>query len=473
MYKEFREQTVSLSTSPFVFSSGLLKFLNKYPHGCTEQITSKVLPLIALGDNSPNAFDRNEAFKIIIGKYRLRQLSSGGFSTWDNGSYVSEFNSMYALHFLTYAKKKGYNVPKDMLNDGLRWIRSYLNSDDDNSMWNAKIKAYGIYILTLNEEVTTGFILNLTNSLDARYQDSWKKSIASSYLAASYKLLHEDKMANELIKGYNFDRDIKQDERHYYYYSDFDTSFVNDAIYVNLVNSHFSDIIDLNNDKTISRILNPIIDDDYSTLLSSYSVLALSSFNENKSNEFDLKAYDKEGKEIALEKSDKSMFVTYELPKNVYKISSSKSDLYYVITSQGFEQNIISEKSSEGVEVTKEFYVDGKKVTKVKKGDEVEVLIKVRALNDKENYNMAIIDLVVGGFEIKTESFSSDEIEHKDLREDRALVYLTVDENVKEVRYKVKATSKGKFTIPPVYLKSLYNKYVNAVYVKEPYFEVE
>src|SRR5690606_30074626 len=48
LYPNLAEQSVSASASPLVLVDGLSSYLEHFPHGCTEQIVSKVFPIVGL-----------------------------------------------------------------------------------------------------------------------------------------------------------------------------------------------------------------------------------------------------------------------------------------------------------------------------------------------------------------------------------------------------------------------------------------
>ncbi|MES2934969.1 MAG: hypothetical protein V4805_15930, partial [Pseudomonadota bacterium] len=53
-------------------------------------------------------------------------------------------------------------------------------------------------------------------------------------------------------------------------------------------------------------------------------------------------------------------------------------------------------------------------------------------------------------------------IEYADVREDRVVFYGTVTSNLSEITYRIKATNKGKFVVPPAYAEALYERSVQA-----------
>jgi hypothetical protein len=130
---DFGSLDVKLSSSALVGLDHGIEQLIEYPYGCTEQLTSRLLPLVALQDLT-------KAFGIAlppkadvevdkaIGKIVARQRPSGGFSYWDDSPHVDPWVTGWALLGLDAAKKAGHAVPDNVLADAQRFLRSELSA---------------------------------------------------------------------------------------------------------------------------------------------------------------------------------------------------------------------------------------------------------------------------------------------------------------------------------------------------------
>ncbi len=65
--------------------------------------------------------------------------------------------------------------------------------------------------------------------------------------------------------------------------------------------------------------------------------------------------------------------------------------------------------------------------------------------------NRAYADSLVAGTNIP--AMATDLI---DVREDRVNIYVSLDQDMKEYTYKIKAIAKGKFVVPGIYARGLY-----------------
>jgi uncharacterized protein YfaS (alpha-2-macroglobulin family) len=117
--KDQGELRVSLSNSALVGVRSVFEELANYPYGCTEQLTSRALPLLmapklaALENVKVSAFDR-EAIDSLLGQIAKRQNSEGNFGFWDDDSAPNSWLSAYALLALEIGSRSGYFIPKQL-----------------------------------------------------------------------------------------------------------------------------------------------------------------------------------------------------------------------------------------------------------------------------------------------------------------------------------------------------------------------
>ena len=105
---------------------------------------------------------------------------------------------------------------------------------------------------------------------------------------------------------------------------------------------------------------------------------------------------------------------------------------------------------SEGIEVAREYRDKANHpVTTAKLGEELTVVVRVRSTENQMLENVAVEDLLPGGFEIVEESVHTGacsgwgEFEYTDVREDRLLAFGTVTGSDTEITYRIKATNRG------------------------------
>ena len=134
----------SLTLSPFpnIRFADSLRYLIRYPHGCLEQTTSKVFPLLYFSDLAQSvepmlAAEDSVDYYITSGITKIESMlkSDDRFAYWPGGTYVNPWSSIYASHFLVEARKAGYEVADrvyDAMLNGLKAQAKFSPNTEDN-----------------------------------------------------------------------------------------------------------------------------------------------------------------------------------------------------------------------------------------------------------------------------------------------------------------------------------------------------
>jgi alpha-2-macroglobulin len=123
--------TVKVAPTALVGIASSFEKLIEYPYGCTEQLTSKLVPLVALADLAramqvhlpariPQAVD-DAVDRILKG-----QREDGGFAFWDDSGRAEPWLTAYVIVALERVKKEGYFVPADAIDSAVRFLRGSL-----------------------------------------------------------------------------------------------------------------------------------------------------------------------------------------------------------------------------------------------------------------------------------------------------------------------------------------------------------
>jgi uncharacterized protein YfaS (alpha-2-macroglobulin family) len=466
LYPEYRTVDATVSTSPLILVFGLQRYLENFPYGCTEQLTSKALPLIAMNSQSWFTKDSNEINEKVNAAIQMlsqRQMSNGGFSYWPGlgDNQGNTFASVYAMHFLTEARSQGFNVPNELFFNGINYLKE-LASKNVSDMDEARIQAYAIYILTRNEIITTNYLANLQLYLQKDTSKAWQKDITAVYIAGSYQLLKSYNDATRLIGMYE-----PQSKKPFE--TDFYDANIADAQYLYIVAKHFPEMLSKAGDKLLMNLVQAISNDDINTVLSGYASLALAAYPQADStaNSPSLSITE------LLANNEKKVIPavqgTYQkvsIDTNVLQISLSNPEnqtFFYQLVQAGFDKNLPTAPVKQGMEIFREYRDEkGNVIQSTPLGSEIEVHIQIRALDDNYFSNIAIEDLLPGGFEVVRESVKTDTMDFSDAREDRVNYFGSIDSTAKEIVYKIKAINPGKYVVPPAFAESMYNPSVKA-----------
>ena len=175
---------LEVSRIPSVDISRRFDFLYNYQHHCTEQLTSKALPLLFVAQFK--TIDKTEAEKIktnvqeAIRQIYGRQLPNGGFVYWPGNAVADEWISSYAGMFLTLAQEKGYAVHSNVLNKWKRFQRAAAQNwrmPQDASgwqQWQSELQqAFRLYTLALAGVPEYGAMNRMKEQTGLSIQAKW------------------------------------------------------------------------------------------------------------------------------------------------------------------------------------------------------------------------------------------------------------------------------------------------------------
>ena len=122
---------LSVASSALVGLGAGVEQLVHYPYGCTEQLSSMLIPLVPLRDLArdfaiPFPLDLNQVVPHTVAEIVSRQRSDGGFGLWPNSSESYPWVGAYALFVLGQAKLHGVAVPPVVFERGKDYLRRYL-----------------------------------------------------------------------------------------------------------------------------------------------------------------------------------------------------------------------------------------------------------------------------------------------------------------------------------------------------------
>ncbi len=510
MFAEYRKQQASVSPLPLVAAGGLLDYLANYEHSCTEQLVSQVMPIVVLKKRPEllaSVSTKKGNFENALSVLRTRQNAEGGFGLWDASIGADEFASVYAVHMMLEARDHanvGEEVPADMLKKGVEYLQILAASPAEN-LDAVRVRAYATYLLTREGTVTTPLLASLRSTLDAKTLTDnsfkeWRSDLTAAYLAASYQLLQQQALANDLVaKPVKLLNASNQKPIYGHYYDD----VVRNAQTLYLVSRHFPEKVKVISSEALNNIMRPISEGRFNTLSSSYALLGFDAYANVASikvaGKMSISAIDKQGKVTALTLSENSIAPFVNFSPNTARLKlqgPSGLPLFYAVTESGFDMKPPTTALKQGLEIMREYTDDkGAALKSITMGDEITVHIKIRAIDGNID-DVAIVDLLPGGFEpvlqaaatetsstiaqggeysegeghaSETSSWTSSlgigggwQPSYADIREDRVVFYGAVTNTITEFTYKIKATNSGQFIVPPAYAESMYNRLLQA-----------
>jgi uncharacterized protein YfaS (alpha-2-macroglobulin family) len=163
---------------------GILATLDRYPYGCTEQLTSKALPLLyfgqvatAMGLEGDTVIDRR--IDESVAQILLNQSPNGAFGLWqpDSGDFWLD---AFVTDFLSRARATGHAVPDAAFRNALDNLRNQVNYAPDFDKGGGDL-AYALMVLAREGAAAIG---------DLRYYadvkgDAFDTPIAAAQLGAA------------------------------------------------------------------------------------------------------------------------------------------------------------------------------------------------------------------------------------------------------------------------------------------------
>jgi uncharacterized protein YfaS (alpha-2-macroglobulin family) len=180
---------VSVGPSTALDAATLLKALDRYPFGCSEQITSRALPLLYVNELAVEAhlaMDTaiDQRIRDAIERLMARQGSTGAFGLWSVGGDDAWLDS-YVTDFLTRARERGFAVPETGFKLALDRLKNFVGNAQEPGKDGGRDLAYALYVLARNGAAPVG---DLRYIADTKFDDL-ATPIAKAQVAAALALM--------------------------------------------------------------------------------------------------------------------------------------------------------------------------------------------------------------------------------------------------------------------------------------------
>ena len=185
---------LSISGMPFPELVHALEWLAEYPHGCLEQTTSRIFPLLTGGgvlNAYPSKASSNRTDYVAAGVRRVESMiRENDFVMWPDCDYApwDREVSLYASHFLIEAERSGQKIAPKSKERVLKFLRKWaMNADTD-------VSAYACHTLALAGQPEKDRMFRL---YDKREKLS---ALARARLARAFVAIHDRARAEALMK---------------------------------------------------------------------------------------------------------------------------------------------------------------------------------------------------------------------------------------------------------------------------------
>ena len=456
--------SVSVGFSTALDAAALLAALDRYPYGCSEQITSRALPLLYVNDLASEAhlaLDTavDQRIRDAIDHLLARQGSNGSFGLWSAGGEDVWLDS-YVTDFLTRARERGFVVPDVAFKLALERLRNFVSNAEEPSKTGGRNLAYALYVLARNGAAPIG---DLRYFADTKLGD-FATTIAKAQIAASLGMLGDRTRAERVYAAAL--ASIPQVPTLEYGRDDYGSALRDAAALVTLASESGAPratITGAVNRVEAARNLTPYV----STQEEAWMVLAA-------------RALAKDAGGISLDVAGEKQQGAFnrrlragDLQQPLRITNTSDGTLQAVVTVNGAP--IVPEPAAEkGFKIERLYYtLDGKPAdpTKAKQNDRFAVVLKITEPTPMFA-RVLVADYLPAGFEIDnprlvssgdtgTLSWIEDaqepvNSEFRDDRFDAAFDRKAKDPSVFTVAYVVRAVSPGRYVLPQAYVEDMY-----------------
>ncbi|MFP4580099.1 MAG: alpha-2-macroglobulin family protein [Candidatus Sumerlaeia bacterium] len=157
MQNDLAEMEIKVSAHPLLQLNKALRFVVRYPYGCVEQTTSRLMPLYLLRKNQylwQDMLPETETVDTYVnaGVRRLfsMQTASGGLAFWPGGQQPYPYGSIYALHCLSLMENgRDVTLPETnmaLLKEYVKNVAQDWSDDSESALYR---RAYSVYVLAL------------------------------------------------------------------------------------------------------------------------------------------------------------------------------------------------------------------------------------------------------------------------------------------------------------------------------------
>ncbi|MDR0712372.1 MAG: alpha-2-macroglobulin [Prevotellaceae bacterium] len=467
---------MEISRIPSINFTRRFDFLDNYAHFCSEQLTSRAMPLLFISQlkevDSEEAASVKKSIREAIKHLYGRQLSSGGIAYWSRGIYADDWITSYAGCFLVMAKEKGYEVNDGVLSKWKNYQQKTARSwspptDDKNHHYPAdcNLQAYRLYSLALAGLPDLGAMNRLKEIKSLPLQARWM-------LAAAYAISGKINPAEELI--FNIPTTVERYHSDYYTYgsSDRDEAIVLQTL---VVMGRMEEAF-----KQAQIIAKNLSQQSYfDTQSTAFALVAMGSLAEKLSGtiEFSWKLNNKKQDDVKSAKAAYQIRLPKKPAEGTISLSNRGKGLLYVhlvSKSQPLIDTLPAIANNLKIDVS---YADlnGAPVSlsAIKQGTDFVATVKVTNPSAAISYiNLALTHIIPSGWEIFNEQMLTGAgnapapksyYTYRDVRDDRILTYFDLAAGQsKAITVRLQASYVGSFVLPAIQCEAMYDTSVQA-----------
>ena len=442
---------------------GLLAALDRYPYGCTEQMTSKAMPLlyfdeVAQAMSLPWAENVQGRVHQAVAEILTNQGAEGGFGLWGPGSGDLWLDA-YVTDFLSRAKARGFEVPDAAFRMALDNLRNQVNFAADFD-YGGEALAYALMVLAREGAAAIG---------DLRYYadvkgDAFATPTAMAQLGAALAAYGEQARADAMFARAGAALEAAAPDLEQLFRADFGTSYRDAAAVLTLAVEAGSNAVD--REALTDRIATSGV---LSTQESTWALLAANALIDRP---------EVAGVTIDGQPAEGPLVQMRALGAAPVAVANGGADTTLTVTTFGVPEGDEAA-SGNGYAISRSYHaMDGTpiEVSEVAVGTRMIAVLEVTPFGSGEA-RLMVADPLPAGFEIDNPNLItagavpaleglglSDFVTHAEYRQDRFLAAVDrMDNATFRLAYVVRAVSPGVFRHPAASVEDMYRPDFRAV----------
>ena len=449
---------VEFSTLPPMNFNGRMKYLIHYPHGCVEQTTSAAFPQLFLSAIFDLDSNRTGQIQMHVENAIQRlggyQLPNGGFTYWPGQVSVNDWGTSFAGHFLLEAEKKGYVLPIGFKSSWVGYQQQISKQWRSGSGNSDLAQAYRLYTLALSGNADVASMNRLRETRTLSNESKYR-------LAAAYALVGQTRVAEQLLLNASLDFSSYE-----YNYQTYGSESRNRAMALETLVLMKEKAKAQEMAKTVAQRLSE--KNWMSTQSTAYSLLAMAKFAEMVGGKGIKAKFNVNGssEEINTTKTLANRELKIKDGSNAITLTNSEHNTLYVSVVNNGVLPVGEEK-----EVRRNLNIssvykgrDGSRidVSKILQGTDFVAEVTLTNITSNKIENVALLEIFPSGWEIVNTrftdfgEFAQNEVDHTDIRDDRANFYFDMKKNeTKTFRVLLNASYLGTYYLPGIQAEAM------------------
>jgi uncharacterized protein YfaS (alpha-2-macroglobulin family) len=446
-----------------------MKYLERYPHSCLEQMVSSAFPHLYLDNlmelTPTQQADIESRINFALKQMRKYQMSNGGLSYWPGGSNVNLWSTNYAGHFLLEAKAQGYEIPEVVLSNWLKYQKNKAMKWTDDGTRSQFIQSYRLYTLALAGKPVLSAMNRLLQAEKLSDDAAWR-------LAAAYKLSGKQRVAEQLIDGLPVNVNPYSELSFTYGSALRDEAMILETFVLLDRKAEAFEVL-----RSMSKTLGS--DQWLSTQTTAYALLATGMYYDQYGVSDEIKVnYQLNGNtKQSVSTSSAVLSISMadiETSGNVLKLENlTESMLYTRIVQEGIPKAGSENASQNKLAISVNFYdLDGNVIqtNRIEQGTDFVCVVKISHQGFESYFDeLALTQIFPSGWEIinsrmyATEFGDNSPSDYQDIRDDRIYTYFGLSKG-KTYTYRVmlNASYAGKYYLPAFNVEAMYDKSIHA-----------